>query len=228
MAGVDAARGFNYQHCHEVLSALAVLADSSVAGIRVEGDDDVIDIEVHAFGKADGETRVVRGIQVKARMRPYVWAKGDLIRVFRRWAALPLSATAEFTFQTDGELGPSGREFARALEDAARGEYGPIAGLLDVDSSDPLCAVAGQARVVAEPGSVEALLLSAEREVKSMLDGGPDHPDAAADARARVDQLWRLVSTRAGHLDPAERFIPRDAQLRPALAGVSSRYIAGG
>jgi hypothetical protein len=220
VSGVDAVRGFNYQHCHAVLVALDVAADPGMAGIRVEGTDDVLDIEVHAPGLAGSETVVVRGLQIKSRMRPYTWAKADLLTILRRWAALPVSAASEFFFLTDGELGPSGRDVAGSLEAARRGDFRPIAGLLDVGVSDPLCGVAGRVRVVSEPGSVEALLLSAEVEVRARLVGGPHHPDAVQEAEIRVNGLWRLISTRSGLTDPGERFISR-VEILDVLGGVS-------
>lgn len=220
MGGTDAVRGFNYQHCHALLVALEVAADSSMAGIRVEGTDDVLDLEVHAPGPAGEGTVVVRGLQVKSRIRPYTWARAELLAIVRRWAALPVSATSEFFLLTDGELGASGLEVAQALESADGGEFAPIAGLLGVGVDHPLCALAGRAHVVSEPGSVEALLLSAETEVRARLVSGPSHPDAAKAAERRVNALWRLISTRSGLAHANERFIPR-AEIVDVLGGVS-------
>ncbi len=46
VSGVDAVRGINYQHCHALLVALDVAAEPTLVGIRVEGTEDVLDLEV--------------------------------------------------------------------------------------------------------------------------------------------------------------------------------------
>lgn len=169
MGGVDAVRGINFQHCHALLVALDVAADDKLAGVRVEGIDDVLDLEVHAVGSNGDPGVVLRGLQMKSRKQPNTWAQGALLGVVQRWAALPLSAHSEFVFRTDGDLGPSGAAVAKALDAARDNDLTPIAGLLGVPVDDPLCAVMARASVVSEPGSVEALLHSAEQEVRSRL-----------------------------------------------------------
>ena len=224
MSGVDTVRGINYQHCHALLAALDVAADPSLVGIRVEGTDDVLDLEVHAaapgLGAGAGQTVVVRGLQMKSRLQGYTWAKGELLAIVRRWAGRPVSATSEFALLTDGELGPSGQAVAEALEAAGGGDMGPLAEFLGVSASDPLCAVAAKATIVSEPGTVEALLLAAEREVRARLPGGPEHPDAANEAEHRVNALFLLISKRSGLPDPDERTISRE-ELLDVLGGVS-------
>ncbi len=221
MGGVDAVSGFNYQHCHGVLTALEVAADSALAGIRVEGVDDVVDLEVHvASGDGRGETRVSRGIQVKSRSAPYKWSKTDLLKVLRRWASLPVSVGSEFLFMTDGELGPSAREVVRALEAAEGGDHQLLAAMLEVEVTDPLCEIAGRARVVIEPWTVEARLLEAQAEVRALLENGPNHPDSEQEANNRINGLWRLISSRAGFKPAEERFISRE-EILEVLGGLS-------
>lgn len=221
MSGVDTVRGINYQHCHALLAALDVAADLDLAGIRVEGTDDVLDLEIHAESHISGAgTVVVRGLQVKSRMQPYTWAKSELLAIVRRWAGRPVSSTSEFALLTDGELGPTGRAVAAALEAARGGDAGPIAAFLDVSVTDPLCAVAAKVAIVSEPGTVEALLVAAEREVRARLPGGPLHPDAEKEAEDRVNELFVLISKRSGLPDPDQRMISRE-ELLDVLGGVS-------
>lgn len=209
MSGVDTVRGINYQHCHAILIALNVAADTSVLGIRVEGAVDALDLEVIADAPGGAGPFVVHGLQMKSRLRPYTWARAELLDIVQRWARLPLSADSEFSLLTDGALGPSGYVVAAALDEARAGSYDAVADLLGVDVQDPLCAVMGRARIVSEPGSVEALLLSAEVEVKALLEIGPTHPDAEKDAADRVNELFRVISTRSGLPDLEDRFISR-------------------
>ena len=209
MSGVDTVRGINYQHCHAILTALDVAADDSVLGIRVEGTVDALDLEVIAEGPSGARPVVVRGLQMKSRQQPHTWARAELLAIVHRWAELPVSADSEFSFLTDGVLGPSGCAVAAALDEARDGNYDSVAELLGVDVADPLCVAMARARVVSEPSSVEALLLSAEVEVQALLGIGPTHPDAEKDAADRVNELFRVISTRSGLPDPDDRFISR-------------------
>ncbi|GAA5229900.1 ATP-binding protein [Arthrobacter cryoconiti] len=210
MSGVDTVRGINYQHCQAILIGLDIAADDSVLGIRVEGAVDALDLEVIADSPAGAGPFVVRGLQMKSRLQPYTWARAELLAIVQRWTELPLSANSEFSLLTDGALGPSGYAVAAALDEARDGKYDAVAELLGVDAEDPLCAVMGRARIVSEPGSVEALLLSAEMEVRALLETGPTHPDAEKDAADRVNELFRVISTRSGLPDLDDRFISRD------------------
>ncbi|MHA7190521.1 NACHT domain-containing protein [Arthrobacter sp. MDT2-16] len=210
MSGVDTVRGINYQHCQAILIALDVAADDSVLGIRVEGAVDALDLEVIADAPGGAGPFVVRGLQMKSRLQPHTWARAELLAIVHRWAELPLSAGSNFSLLTDGALGPSGYAVAAALDEARDGKYDVVAELLGVDVEDPLCAIMGRARIVSEPGSVEALLLSAEMEVKALLETGPTHPDAEKDAADRVNELFRVISTRSGLPDLDNRFISRD------------------
>ena len=220
VSGVDTVRGINFQHCHAVLVALEVVTDEKLAGIRVEGIDDVLDLEVHAPTPDRSRTVVVRGLQMKSRMRPYTWAQSELLKIVQRWAGRPLATTSEFALLTDGELGPSGREVAAALESARSGDTNPIAAILGVQATDPLCALAARVEIVSAPGTVEGLLLAAEREVRARLPAGPHHPDAMRDAQVYVNELFVLISKRAGLQNPDARFISRD-ELLSVLGGIS-------
>src|SRR6266487_1253160 len=98
MAGVDTVRGIAFQ------PALDVLDDPDLGSMRVEGLDDVVDIEVFA---ADGSLRMAK--QAKVRAEEYTWGKAELVAVLRRWAALPDAVHASFEFVTDGRLGTTGQ-----------------------------------------------------------------------------------------------------------------------
>ncbi|MGM7423945.1 hypothetical protein [Cellulosimicrobium sp. CpK407] len=218
MSGVDTVRGINYQHCHALLVALDVAADPALVGIRVEGTEDVLDLEVLGPGPSGGSPVVVRGAQMKSRIAPYTWAKGELLGIFRRWAGLAASKSAAFDFLTDGELASSGHLVVAALDAARSGELALIAELLGVADTDPMCKIAARVRVVSEPGSVEALLLSAETEIRARLTIGSRHPDANKEAVDRVNELFRLISTRSGMSDVDDRFISRE-EITAVLGG---------
>lgn len=220
MSGVDAVRGINYQHCQAILTALDVVDDDSVLGVRVEGTVDALDLEVIAEGPGAAGPVVVQGLQMKSRQQPHTWARAELLAIVGRWAELPVSADSEFSFLTDGGLGPSGQAVADALDEARDGKFEAVAELLDVGVDDPLCAVMARARIVSEPVSVEALLLSAEVEVRALLETGATHPDAEKVASDRVNELFRIISTRSGLSDPDSRFISRE-DILAILGGVA-------
>lgn len=225
MSGVDTVRGINYQHCQAILTALDVASDDYLLGIRVEGTTDALDLEVIAKGAVEGESVLIRGLQMKSRQSPYTWAQAELLTIVRRWAELPFSAESEFIFLTDGALGPSGQAVAMALDEARNGSFESVASLLGVAVGDALCAVMARATIVSEPGSVEALLLSAEIEVQALLERGPSHPDAETDAVNRVNELFRVIATRSGRPDSGDRFISR-VEILAILGGVSGVAVA--
>ena len=157
---------------------------------------------------------------MKSRVAPYTWAKGELLTTFRRWMGLTASKSASFDFLTDGELAESGHVVVAALDAARDGDLRLIAELLGVASTDPICRVAARTRVISEPDSVEALLLSAEVEVRARLSIGSRHPDAEKESVDRVNELFRLISTRSGMGDPDDRFIGRE-EIAAVLGGAS-------
>lgn len=220
MSGVDTVRGINYQHCQAILTALDVASDDSVLGIRVEGTVDALDLEVIADSRDGAGPTVVRGLQMKSRQQPHTWARAELLAIISRWAELPVSADSEFSFLTDGVLGPSGQAVATALDEARDSKFEAVAELLGTGVGDPLCAVMARAYVVAQPNSIEALLLSAELEVRALVESGPTHPDAEKIASDRVNELFRLISTRSGLPDLDSRFISRD-EIIAILGGVA-------
>lgn len=226
MAGVDTVRGINYQHCHAILTALDVLGDDELAGIRVEGTEDLLDIEVHALAGAHvtsgepAQTVVVRALQVKSRIAPYTWSRGELATVLRRWTSLPLAATAKFEFVTDAPLGPSGQAVADALLAAEAGDTGALGDLLATESGDSLRDIASRVSVRAEAGTVEGLLLEAEREVRSQIAGGRNRKDVQLEGEAAVTRLFRLLSLRAGERNESDRFVSR-AEIADVVGGVS-------
>ncbi len=226
MGGVDTVRGINYQHCHAILCALDVLGDPDLEGIRVEGTEDLLDIEVHALhepgsgGGSQRRTAVVRALQVKSRAAPYTWSAGEMTTVLRRWTSLPLAATAEFEFVTDAQLGPSAQPFVGALSAAIAGEPQALARLLGLDGGDPLCSLAMRASIRAGAGTVEDLLLEAEREVRSHLPGGRNREDIRLDAEAAVTRLFRLLALRAGLRNELDRFVTR-AEIADVVGGVA-------
>lgn len=208
MGGADTVRGISYQHAHAVLAALDVLADPDLAAIRVEGLHDVVDIELH-----DHAGHVRLGLQIKIRDDAYTWGRAELISVLRRWANLDDAQDARFQFLTDGRLGLTGETVEQALSNAAAGDFVAIAELMDLQVSDPACAVLARCEIRQEPTGVEPILYEAQREVLTFLDLGGVKADRDAAAASVVDHLYRFLSVRAGCADPAERLVTSEELL---------------
>lgn len=199
-----AVRGIAFQNAHAVLAALDVLDDDALGSVRVEGTEDILDIEV--FG-TDGALRT--GKQVKTREPDYSWSKGDLSKVFTRWAGVPEAASASFEFVTNGRLGPSGQQFADALVAAASGNMGELAALFEEDPGSDLCRILTGASVRVDAAGLEALVDRADRQVRSMLPGPRTADDARAEAERAVEHLALTMLARASDPDPGRRLFTR-------------------
>lgn len=204
MGGVDTVRGIGYQQAQAVLAALDVLDSVDLKAIRVEGIDDVVDIELLA---ADGS--VQHGSQIKTRCEPYTWSESELLGVLRRWSALPASECATFEFLTDGRLGPSASAVASALDEAAQGRLESLARLLDESPNSHSCQVLRRATIRVDPTAIGTLLLRAERQVAAVLPSFRTIADAQERAASIVGQLFRLLVERAGNADPDARVVSR-------------------
>lgn len=209
MGGVDNVRGVNYQHAHAILGSLDLLDDFGLGSMRVEADNDVVDIEL--YGEPDERSSngspLLRAAQVKSRSAPYTWARAELLAVFRRWAALPEASAAAFDLVTNGALGPSGQSVVEALEAARKGDLKPIAQFLDLSETDEITKVMPRVRVRFGASGPEELLLEAEREVRSLLPGRRGQADLKEESEAAVNRLFRLVALKSGCHDPLSRVI---------------------
>lgn len=213
MGGVDTVRGIGYQQAQAVLAALDVLDRADLSAIRVEGADDVVDLELLA---ADGSIR--HGSQIKTRCEPYTWSESELLTVLRRWAALPASEGATFEFLTDGRLGPSASAVGSALNEAALGRLDPLARLLGEEPSSRSCQVLRYATIRVDPTAIGTLLLRAEQQVAAVIPNVRTVADAQEQASSIVGQLFRVLVERAGTADPDARLVSR-AELA-AIIGV--------
>lgn len=233
VSGVDTYRGIAYQHAQAVLSALDVLESDLFAAVRVEGADDVIDIEL-----LDASGRVVVGKQAKVRAGEYAWSKADLIGLLRRWANVDAPDNASFQFVTDGRLGPSAEAVRDALAEAAAGRPATLAELLGADIASAVVHRAARATVLQDPGGTGALLARAERQMTALLPSARSAADALEQARTAIDALFRLLLDRACRPDAVARVVTRGeicdalgipgsaAGLMPWRGEMRDRYLA--
>lgn len=233
MGGSDTVRGISYQHAHAVLSAFEVIESAEVAGLRVEGKSDAIDIEL-----LDACGRIILGKQVKIRSEEYSWSKADIVRLLREWIAEDAPEFATYQFVTNGQLGPSGKKVKRALEEAASGSRDDLARLLDMDADGAAVRKAARATVVQDASSAGAIVVTAERRARALLPMARSSVDAEDQATRAIDSLSRLIWDRAGKPDASDRLITRDeiclalgipptaVAIEPWVGAIRERYIA--
>ncbi len=213
MGGVETSRGIAYQNAQGVLTALEVLNNDSLAGMRIEGSADILDIETY---RTSGTLAV--GKQVKTRVSSRPWGKAPILDAINRWLLLDI-ADADFEFVTDGVLGPAASELGDALDRARDGHSQPLAAFLELDDSDPRLTRLARTKVRQDVTGAEAVLAIAERQVCSMLPGARTKQDLRAAARRAVDALLRDLASRAGSSEESERIVTKQ-QISDLLGGV--------
>lgn len=223
MAGTDTVRGINFQHCHAMLVALEVVASPDPLFMRVEGTDDVVDIEMFGpGGSPDGREGgdglvLLRAIQVKSRVSGRRWSAGEVSDVLARWEALDPPPSASFEFITDGHLGPGAEDLRVALENHASElvvTQGPGSQLVG-DSPAP---TAPAVRIRADSAPIDRLLALVESEVAGQLAGTSSPAQVSVDALHATDRLFKAIALAAGSPDPAERLLSQE-YLRHVVGG---------
>jgi len=199
VAGTDALRGFAYQQIQAVHIALDVL-DGTLKGaaIRVEGVDDVVDIEV-----LDEDGRLVHGVQVKTRSTG-PWTPAMIKRTLRRWAPIN-TAGASFRFVTDASLGPAAQELAAVLDTAGPSRIPALMDLLDIDAGD--AERLSNARIEIHASTISNLVSSAERRIIAAVNPLTNLKGAATEAHHKALALFQLLLERGTHGTAADRVV---------------------
>ena len=222
MAGSDTVRGIGYQGAQAVLAALDVLDEQRYAAMRVEGIEDVADIE---FLSACGS--VLHAKQIKTRVEKYTWGPSELVAVLNRWARTPNAADATFEFLTDGRFGPSGSRLRNATEAAINGDPHLLECLAEDDPSFRFL-LGFRVRVRRDPSTIGELLLRAEHEVAARFTEPLTVADAQSQAEGAVGRLFQLLLARAGISYPEDRSVSRQEIARclgvPDTQGPSERW----
>lgn len=211
MAGTDTFRGIGYQQAQAVHLALDIVEAGLGHSLRVEGMDDIVDLEVL---EADG--RRLRALQAKTRTGT-PWTPALVIGIFDKWLEGDDDG-AMFTFVTDSVLGPGAQKFVDAL-DASRD--GNTQGLINLVGAEK----AGRLRnsfVRVAPDTVGSLLASADRRAAAFVDPLIRSAGVSEAAMQTVNTLFRVLTERAGLKDPAERIVS-EAELREIVGGLAGQ-----
>lgn len=204
-------RGIGYQQAQAVHLALDIIESGEDRLLRVEGIEDVVDIET-----LDSTGRRVAALQVKTRSGP-PWTPKLVIDVFKRWL-LGEDDGADFTFVTDQQLGPGAQAFADALEAARTGDLKPLSKIVGASSAARL----SNSSVLVASDSVGSLLAGADRRAAALIDPlirSASPTEAGADA---VNALFRLLTERAGLPGPGARLIGA-TELRKIVGGLAGQ-----
>jgi energy-coupling factor transporter ATP-binding protein EcfA2 len=211
MGGVDASAGFAYQHAQAVQMALALATDPNLHAIRVEAENDVIDVEIRS---QDGH--LVKGSQFKLRNQSDTWGQQELIDELIRWSRLAReNPGATYEFVTDGRLGPTGVKVHEALKKAASGDLHDIRLLIlgktgDVVVSDESLM---RASIRAERLTYADLIHAAQKRARALLPNVTSKAEVEERGRWVVLELVNMVTERSGLADEAARIITRDEVL---------------
>jgi hypothetical protein len=183
MSGIDTAGGIAYQHAQAIHLALALAEDENYKRIRVEGDNDVIDVELWS---ATGD--LIKGAQFKRRRDAYTWGQQELIDELTRWSALnQQQPLATYNFITDGRLGPTGRNVQFALLNAAEGDLAAIGLLLEKAKGVVDLDTMRRAEIVVDEADYGQLIERAQQRAKTLL------PNVTGAAEAEERGRWVIL-----------------------------------
>ncbi|MEE6169863.1 MULTISPECIES: ATP-binding protein [unclassified Mycolicibacterium] len=211
MGGVEASAGFAYQHAQAVQMALTIAPDPNLHAIRVEAENDIIDVEIRAQNGS-----LVKGSQLKLRNQSDTWGQQELIDELVRWSGMAAkNPTATYEFVTDGRLGPTGVKVRDALEKAASGDLHDIHQLIagktkDVAVSDDSLT---RASIRAEGLAYSDLIDLAQARARALLPNVTSAAEAEERGRWVVLELVNMVTERSGLPDDSARLITRDEVL---------------
>ncbi|NDJ90741.1 ATP-binding protein [Mycolicibacter kumamotonensis] len=212
MGGVEASAGFAYQHAQAVQQALVLAADPGLYAIRVEAENDVVDVEIHSVGG-----QLVKGFQFKRRNQGDTWGQQELIDELARWSGLAAQhSTATYEFVTNGRLGRTGLKVRDALEKACSGNLNDIRQLIagktgDIAVSDDSLA---RASIRAEDLAYADLIGDAQSRAKALLLNVISEAEADERGRWVVLELVNMITERSGLPDKNARIITRDEVLQ--------------
>ncbi|SUE94988.1 dsDNA nuclease domain-containing protein [Mycolicibacterium tokaiense] len=211
MGGVDASAGFAYQHAQAVQMALTIAAEASVGAIRIEAENDIVDVEIRS---QDGI--LVTGSQFKLRHQSDTWGQQELIDELVRWFELAGdNPGATYEFVTDGRLGPTGVKVRDALEKAASGDLNDIRQIIAGKTKGVLVNDESltRASIRAEGLAYADLIDVAQARAKALLPNVTSTAEAEERGRWVVLELLNMITERSGLTNAATRVITRDEVL---------------
>lgn len=203
MAGHDTFRGCSFQTAYAVRLAFDVL-EGKAELLQVEGDSDIVDAALEG-----ADQTVLRSVQAKSKLEPYVWRPGAIASVVKDWLAGERSADEGLDFVTDGHLGAGVAEkLVPALVHlregiASEGELSYLAEL-DIDTDNEALT-----RVNVHSGLPQARDLLEQETLRLMELREHTQAVTAEEARELVKSLFGELMLHSGDQDRAQRRLTR-------------------
>lgn len=206
MGGTDAAGGFAYQHAQAIEAALRLVDEPGLAYVRVEAENDAIDLEI--WSESD---ELVEAFQFKRRSDNYTWGQGELLKLLKEWVGLGSdNPAASFAFVTDGRLGRTGRTVRDALKSAANGDFSAIETLLPGPLSTPGRNALGRASIIVDDAVYTAIIARSEKRAIALIPNVSGAAEAEERGRGVVLELLNSVTERSGDANPDNRIITKE------------------
>jgi hypothetical protein len=224
MGGSDTLRGSTFQIVQALSDVVDLLARERFGAIRLEGQDDVIDYEA-----LDLEGQRIAVWQAKTRQDSDSWGAAELASVLLAWDEVDGAAEVDFTFVTDGRLGPSGQELDALIrafqrDDDAEALSRGASKLGRSGVTLPSLEVARRVRILPRMGTAEDVLARLEMQILRLLERSRiATTDDAADAANRLFRRFFLVG---GQVDLARRVVSRNEIV--AALGINEESLRGG
>ena len=190
MGGVDAARGFAFQHALALQYCLHAVTASEQTEIHLESKVDALDIEI-----VDNNGRVLHSIQAKTRAEPYTWSLAEVQAIAD--PAISARPGEPFLFCTNGQ---ANQALAKALR--ARSEGHPQ---LRPDGTPVLAnELVVRTRLPDAAQLIDAAQLSLMRHLHAS-----GTLVSAVSAAARIAQLYQRIVLSSGEDAAEERRLTR-------------------
>lgn len=203
LAGHDTFRGCSFQTAYAVRLAFDVL-EGKAELLQVEGDSDVVDAALEA-----ADQTVLRSIQAKTKLEPYVWRPGAIASVVKSWLAGEPSAEESLDFVTDGHLGEGVAEklvpaLVHLREGIASEEELAYLAALDIDTENEALT-----RVALHSGLPQARDLLEQETLRLMELREHENALTAEEARELVKSLFGEMILDSGDQDREQRRLTR-------------------
>lgn len=211
MGGEDTIRGITVQLAVACELAVAVAVDDRLTALRVEGADDIADLELRA------DDRLVRLVQVKSRAEHRLFSPAEVAELVRRCAAVDAET---YELVTDAGVSRDARQAilgpAEALADGRPLSPSQLATLERLGLGEYLDVLM---RFAVRPrwGDPQFLL---DRPIVALHEALGERPMGADQARTRIERLFAVLTVTGGQGRLANRTVSA-AALRELL-GITS------
>jgi hypothetical protein len=224
VGGTDTLRGSAFQIVQALSDVVALLTNKRFAAIRIEGQDDAVDYEA-----LDADDRRIAVWQAKTRQDSDSWGAAELAAILLEWDRVDEASITEFTFVTDGRLGPSGQglnALIKAFQENADSKalLGGASTIGRHGVTLPSPAVVRRVRILCQLGNSDDVLARLEMQILRLIERS--RVVTSEDAADAANRLFRIFFLVGGRPELARRVVTR-AEIVDIL-GISEASLLGG